>query len=160
MGFTRGHDGAYFGAFGPSDFVGEIPVGPPTILTVRTTGATETFQLPFRDGYAYDCTVDWGDGTVPDDITAWNDAALLHEYATADDYDITITGLAESLYFWNTGAAQTQLSRHVAPASCTARRPSTQLWNYGVMELWNECVLLFYALNDEIMELWNYGVME
>ena len=79
-----------------------------TVLTVRTTAPAETFTLPFRDGFEYFCTVDWGDGTT-DTIEIWNDAALTHEYAIAGDYDVTIRGLAESLYFWNTGAAQTQL---------------------------------------------------
>ena len=61
-----------------------------------------TFQLPFRSGYAYNCVVDWGDGSS-DTITAWDDPALDHTYASLGDYEIRITGLAETIYFTNTG---------------------------------------------------------
>jgi surface protein len=49
--------------------------------------------LPLVSDGTYDFTVDWGDGTPADTITAWDDPAKQHTYATAGIFDITITGV-------------------------------------------------------------------
>jgi len=47
----------------------------------------------------YDFVVDWGDGSEPDTITAWDQAENTHQYATADDYIVTIVGVFERILF-------------------------------------------------------------
>ena len=68
------------------------------VSTWRTTADAETITVPTRSGYAYDCTVDWGDGTV-ETLSGYDDAKWTHEYATAGDYDVTISGTFETIYF-------------------------------------------------------------
>jgi len=67
----------------------------------RTTTADETITLPL-DGADedYDFTVDWGDGSAPQNITT---ASASHEYEDADDYTITITGEIKGFRFNNAG---------------------------------------------------------
>ncbi|MCB9090913.1 MAG: BspA family leucine-rich repeat surface protein, partial [Halobacteriovoraceae bacterium] len=62
------------------------------VSTWQTTGASETITLPLPSGFAYNFTVDWGDGTSTNDITAYNDPDITHTYATANTYTMTVTG--------------------------------------------------------------------
>ena len=62
----------------------------------------KTITLPFRTGFTYNATVDWGDGNS-DVITAWNQAETTHTYEAAGDYTVTISGTAEAWYFNYTG---------------------------------------------------------
>jgi hypothetical protein len=74
-------------------------------MTVRTTGAVETFTIPCQNLGTFNATVGWGDGSTST-ITAYNDADLAHEYATAGDYQISITGTFPHIYFFNTGTSK------------------------------------------------------
>ncbi|MDJ0761877.1 MAG: BspA family leucine-rich repeat surface protein [Myxococcota bacterium] len=47
--------------------------------------------LPLVPNGTYDLTVDWGDGTQ-DTITAWDDPAKTHTYASPGTYDVAISG--------------------------------------------------------------------
>ncbi|MCM2349405.1 MAG: BspA family leucine-rich repeat surface protein [Bacteriovoracaceae bacterium] len=58
----------------------------------------DQIELPLESGRNYNFVVDWGDGST-DTITAWNDLATLHTYAIAETYDVSITGVFDSLYF-------------------------------------------------------------
>ena len=62
-----------------------------------------TVTLPLRSGYTYDFTVDWGDGSVVQTVTAFDDADIDHTYGTPGDYAITISGKVEAWYFNNSG---------------------------------------------------------
>jgi len=72
------------------------------VFEAKTTGDDETFTLPIYNGGAYDFNVDWGDGN-DDDITAWDDAAVTHTYASADTYTVIITGTITGWRFANAG---------------------------------------------------------
>ena len=61
-----------------------------------------SITLPLRTGYSYNFTVDWGDGTSSE-ITTFDDVDITHNYALADDYIVTIEGLADAWYFNNSG---------------------------------------------------------
>jgi len=78
--------------------------GAPFELTIRTTGAAETFTMPTRSGYSYDCTADWGDGNI-ETLSGYDDSRWAHEYATVDDYQISISGQFGGLYFNNSAEA-------------------------------------------------------
>jgi surface protein len=69
------------------------------MLTVATTTASETFTIPCQDAGTFNATIDWGDNSTPSIITAYNDAALTHTYATAGDHVIRITGTFPNIYF-------------------------------------------------------------
>ena len=53
--------------------------------------------LPLVDGYSYDFTVDWGDGTA-DEVNGYSDS-VAHTYASADTYTVTISGLLQAWSF-------------------------------------------------------------
>jgi surface protein len=59
-------------------------------------------KLPTYNGGVYNCVVNWGDG-LSDVITAWNDAALTHTYASIGTYTITISGQFEGFRFNDSG---------------------------------------------------------
>jgi len=71
-------------------------------FTVTTTTSSETFTIPCNNSGTFDATVDWGDESTSA-ITAYDDADLTHTYATADDYDISISGTFPNIYFNGTG---------------------------------------------------------
>jgi hypothetical protein len=66
----------------------------------------DTFSLPLMSTGIYDFIVDWGDGTTPDNITAYNDPAVTHTYAgplpiAPYQFTISITGSCDKWSFWN-----------------------------------------------------------
>ena len=70
---------------------------------ISTWTATSNITLPLTPGGTYDMTVDWGDGTSIDTITAWNASAKTHTYASAGNYDVTIKGTIKGFSFNNLG---------------------------------------------------------
>ena len=70
---------------------------------VSTWGAASPIELPLVSGSVYNMTVDWGDGTPIDTITAWDDVLKTHTYAVSGYYDITIRGTIGGFAFNNTG---------------------------------------------------------
>jgi len=75
---------------------------PTFISTWQTTTPSETITLPLVATGNYNFTVDWGDGNT-DTITAYNQAEVTHTYATANTYDVQITGNIEGWQFDNAG---------------------------------------------------------
>jgi len=78
------------------------PVNDNFEFTVTTTTASETFTIPCQNSGTFNATVDWGDGSTST-ITAYNDADLVHTYATAGDHNISISGTFPNIYFNNGG---------------------------------------------------------
>ena len=72
-------------AFDPSAFV----------FTIRVENDGDWFTWPHRTGGVYDATFDWGDGSS-DHVTAEPGA---HVYASAGDYDVTVTGTCPAPIF-------------------------------------------------------------
>ena len=58
--------------------------------------------MPLVNGYNYDFTVDWGDGSSSE-ITAHDDEDKTHTYAAAGDYNLVIEGTLEAWSFNNAG---------------------------------------------------------
>ena len=56
------------------------------------------FLLPLDETYDY--TIDWGDGSAVESGQTGN---ATHSYATAGEYDVSITGTFPRIYFNNTG---------------------------------------------------------
>ena len=81
-----------------------IAAAVPFVTTWKTdnlgfgSSAADQIELPLESGRNYNFVVDWGDGSS-DTISAWNDPATLHTYAIAGTYDVSITGIFDSLYF-------------------------------------------------------------
>ena len=65
--------------------------------------------LPLREGYNYDFSVDWGDGSSSQ-VTSYDDSDITHTYADSGEYTITISGLVEAWYFNNSGSKDNILS--------------------------------------------------
>lgn len=80
---------------------------------VTTTSSSESVTLPFVTGYTYNCTVDWGDGSPPVSVTAWDDADATHVYATANSYTIEITGSCPAWSVNNTHSSRLQWTARV-----------------------------------------------
>ena len=72
-------------------------------MTVRTTAANQTFTIPAQDVGTFNASVDWGDGSTSA-ITAYNDANLVHTYASAGDHSISVSGTLPNIYFNNSGS--------------------------------------------------------
>ena len=69
------------------------------IFTIDTTkGSNFNFTLPLKEGFNYDFVVDWGDGNT-NTITSWDDIEKTHEYTTGGLFQVSITGLCESINF-------------------------------------------------------------
>ena len=71
-------------------------------MQIQTTTANTVFTLPTRNGYTYNATVLWGDGTQSN-VTGHN-INNAKTYATAGTYNIEIKGTFDSIYFNNTGS--------------------------------------------------------
>jgi hypothetical protein len=72
-------------------------------MTVETTSDGQTFTFPMNaTGGTVDCTIDWGDGNTST-ITAYNDADLVHTYATAGRHQFVLRGSWTAPYFANAG---------------------------------------------------------
>lgn len=72
-----------------------------TWKTDNTTGSVTSanqVKLPFNSDGVYNCLVDWGDGNS-DTITAFNQPAVTHTYASAGTYIIKITGSLSGVSF-------------------------------------------------------------
>ena len=80
------------------------------VFEVRTTGVNEQVALPLNTGYTYNFKVGWGDASS-DTITAWDNAAVTHTYATAGTYTIIIQGICQSFYCNNTAPIRTKILR-------------------------------------------------
>ena len=63
----------------------------PFISVWQTTAPLEDVTLPLLSDGVYNFTVDWGDGTTIDTITAYNQPEVTHNYAVAGTYTVTIT---------------------------------------------------------------------
>lgn len=66
----------------------EVPTAGAFITTWETTSANEEIKINARTNYAYDYTIDWGDGTVEANQTG----TKTHTYATAGVYTVKIVG--------------------------------------------------------------------
>lgn len=72
-------------------------------MSINTAlGTGDNFQLPLPSGEAYNFVVDWGDGNE-DTITAYNQAETLHNYSSAFNGQISITGKCGGWSFNNLG---------------------------------------------------------
>ena len=67
-----------------------------------TTAINETITIPCQNVGTFNAVIDWGDGTLSV-VLSYNDANLAHEYATAGDHTIKITGLFPNIKFYNGG---------------------------------------------------------
>jgi surface protein len=80
------------------------------VLVMETTTASETVTIPCQNNGTFNATIDWGDGSTTSTITAWNDADLVHVYASAGDHTIRISGTFPNIYF-NGGGDKLKLKK-------------------------------------------------
>ena len=103
-----------------------------TEWTVSGDETARTVTLPLYDntgwshGTLLDFTIDWGDGTAEETITAHDDADRVHIYETNGTYEVTMTGVVGSFKF-NNGTGLTD-----GIADC---RKLTKISNWGTYYL-------------------------
>jgi surface protein len=68
-----------------------------------TTTSAETVTIPCQNVGTFNAVIEWGDGTPNSTVTTYNDLDLAHEYATAGDHTIKITGDFPNIKFNNGG---------------------------------------------------------
>jgi hypothetical protein len=77
---------------------------PPRGFTTRWTVAggvtARSINLPLlptrtEGSLAYNCTVNWGDGSPLATVTSWNDPSANHTYAVDGTYDVEVRGICE-----------------------------------------------------------------
>nr|MDA3814954.1 BspA family leucine-rich repeat surface protein [Patescibacteria group bacterium] len=66
------------------------------------SSASNQVRLPLRSDGNYNFTVDWGDGSPVDTITAYNQSEVTHTYSSSGTYTINIDGTIEGFSFGNT----------------------------------------------------------
>ena len=71
------------------------------IFKITTTTSPQTFVIPCTNTGTFNATVDYGDGTGSQTVTAYNDSNLTHSFATAGQHTITIDGTFPSVRFHN-----------------------------------------------------------
>jgi len=83
-----------------------VPPAPTEFVSIWKTdntssgsSASNQIKLPILNGGNYNFTVDWGDGSTVDTITAWNQAEATHTYSVAGTYSIIIQGVIEGWTF-------------------------------------------------------------
>lgn len=80
-----------------------------TWKTDNTGNSTDTqITLPLESGGVYNFTVNWGDGQQ-DSINTYDQAEVTHNYSTAGEYNVTISGTIQGWRFNNGGDAQKML---------------------------------------------------
>ncbi len=71
------------------------------IFKITTTTSPQTFTIPCSSFGTFNATVDYGDGTGSQTVTAHNDSNLTHSFATAGQHTITIDGTFPNIRFVN-----------------------------------------------------------
>ena len=89
-------------------------------LVLTTVTSNKSVTIPHLNGYNYNYTVKWGDGTASSTVTTYNSANCTHVYTTAGTYTISIKGLCESLYF-------------ISITGTTLRNLLTSVSNWGML---------------------------
>ena len=76
------------------------------IFKITTTTSPQTFVIPCVNTGTFNATVDYGDGTGSQTVTAYNDSNLTHSFATAGQHTITIDGTFPNVRFANNAASR------------------------------------------------------
>ena len=76
------------------------------IFKITTTTSPQTFVIPCVAGGTFNATVDYGDGTGSQTVTAYNDSNLTHSFATAGQHTITIDGTFPNVGFNNNASSR------------------------------------------------------
>jgi len=94
-------DGGYRTIIGNGSGLFSVPFI--TEWTVAGDATARTITLPLVSGYIYNCVVDWGDGTTPSLVTAYNDVNRIHTYSSDGTYNVGISGICQGWSFNNGG---------------------------------------------------------
>tara|TARA_R110000744_G_scaffold378472_1_gene494668 strand:+ start:347 stop:1597 length:1251 start_codon:yes stop_codon:yes gene_type:complete len=83
------------------------------IFKITTVFNGQSFVIPCINVGTFNATVDYGDGTGSQTVTAYNDANLTHSFATAGQHTITIDGTFPNVNFFNNGASRDRVDEVV-----------------------------------------------
>lgn len=73
------------------------------ILEFVMTAPNLELTMPLNSSRAYNMIINWGDGSPTSTVLSYNDANVVHTYASAGTYRVSITGKCGALYFNNAG---------------------------------------------------------
>ena len=76
------------------------------IFKITTTTSPQTFVIPCTNTGTFNATVNYGDGTGSQTVTAYNDSNLTHSFATAGQHTITIDGTFPNVRFYDDAASR------------------------------------------------------
>ena len=76
------------------------------IFKITTTTSPQTFVIPCFNAGTFNATVNYGDGTGSQTVTAYNDSNLTHSFATAGQHTITIDGTFPNVKFYDNTASR------------------------------------------------------
>ena len=112
---------------------------PLLILQVTITGSSTTITIPHLNGYVYNYYINYGDGSSINHVISYNDTGCTHVYASANIYDIQISGICETIYCNNSGTLINYLTKILS-------------WgNVGLKVIdFNDCSLLNSIVKDAI----------
>ena len=76
------------------------------IFKITTTTSPQTFVIPCVNEGTFNATVDYGDGTGSQTVTAYDDSNLTHTFATAGQHTITIDGTFPNVRFYDNASSR------------------------------------------------------
>ena len=79
------------------------------IFKITTTNSPQNFVVPCVDLGIFNATVNYGDGTGSQTVTAYDDLNLTHSFATAGQHTITINGNFPNIKFHTNSASRAAL---------------------------------------------------
>ena len=88
------------------------------IFKITTTTSPQTFVIPCVNAGTFNATVDYGDGTGSQTVTAYNDSNLTHSFATAGQHTITIDGTFPNVRFYDDAASRVLIDEVVDLGEC------------------------------------------
>ena len=88
------------------------------IFKITTTTSPQTFVIPCVNAGTFNATVDYGDGTGSQTVTAYNDSNLTHSFATAGQHTITIDGTFPHVRFYDDAASRVLIDEVVDLGEC------------------------------------------
>ena len=75
--------------------------GPDAKFLFSMSPSKLSLTIPLHNGYDYDMTIDWGDGSAKSVVKSYNDINARHTYNLPGEYVVSISGKCGGFYFYS-----------------------------------------------------------
>lgn len=91
------------------------------VFKILTTTANKSVSFPFANGYGFNHTINYGDGSAASTITAYNSAGATHTYVVAGQYTVKIYGICQGFSCQTISAFRPLITNIVQWGNCDFR---------------------------------------